>query len=150
MAGERIGEIVTHKADASRLEAGSIVRIENPVSSSGRATHGHYFIIVFIPASIRPGSLILLVGVSSSVPRTSLDPARHVAMKWLARPGGDPETGFSRLCHACVDFTHVLEVYAGEQFTLEVAAEHRGHFVRADKLQTIAAAYNAWMRKTGQ
>ena len=48
------------------------------------------------------------------------------------------------------EFTHVLQVYAGEQFALEVSAEFRGRFVRADKLQTIAAAYNAWMRKTSK
>jgi hypothetical protein len=65
-------------------------------------------------------------------------------MKWLNRRGGDPETGFDKPCHACADFMNVLEVYRGSSFELEVQAEHRDKFIRAEKLQTVVATVNAW------
>jgi hypothetical protein len=134
-------------ADATRLEAGSIVRVEKPLSSSGRPTYPHFFVILAMPEELKAGVKIPLVGVSSRIDPNSADPARHVPMKWLRRKGGDPETGFTSPCHACVDFTHVLTVYVGEQFASEVAAEHAGKFIRADKLHTVVAAMNAWARR---
>jgi hypothetical protein len=130
-------------ADASKLEEGFIVRVEKPRSSIGTAAHPHFFIVTRIPLVVRPGDLIQLVGVSSTIPPHALDPSRHIAMRWLAQRGGDPETGFTRRCYACVDFPHVLEVYQGKKFALEVEAEFQRKFVRADKLQTIVAAVNA-------
>jgi hypothetical protein len=90
--------------------------------------------------------MIPLVGVSSGIDPKAVDPARHVAMKWLARQGGDPETGFFKPCHACVDFTTVLDIYTGKLFPLEVGAEFQGRFIRAAKLQAVIAAFNAWAR----
>ena len=68
-------------------------------------------------------------------------------MKWLGRRGGDPETGFDRPCYACVDFTQKIQVFAGSRFAVEVAAVHEGRFVRAEKLQTIVAILNDWLRR---
>ena len=131
-------------ADATGLAAGSIVKLEKPLNSTGNPTHPHFFIVVLIPDNVKPGDFIRLVGVSSSIPPASVDPARHIAMKWMGRAGGNPETGFSRPCHACVDFPQRIEVYQGIRFSKEVAAHHQGHFIRADKLQTIIATINAW------
>jgi hypothetical protein len=136
---------VEYRADATSLEAGSIVKVERPLSSTGRSTHPHYFVMLFVPDTLRVGDLIPLVGISSSIPIP--DPRRHVMMKWLRRRGGDPDTGFDRPCHACVDFMHVLEVRQGEEFALEVVAAFEGRFVSAEKLQTIVALKNAWARR---
>ena len=129
-------------ADATLLRPGCIVQIQNPRSSTGHPTHPHFFIVVRRPRPLKIGDYIRLIGVSSSIPLGRIDFRRHVPMKWLARPGGDPETGFTRRCHATVDFTHVLEVKMGEHFTLEVEAKYNGKFIRSDKLHTITAAYN--------
>jgi hypothetical protein len=138
---------VAYIADAARLRSGSIVKVEKPLSSSGRPTYPHFFIVLTVPESIKPGDEILLVGISSRIDPRSADPAKHIAMKWNARKGGDPETGFSRPSYASVDFTYVLQVYRGETFQLEVEAEFTNKFIRADKLQTVAAAMNAWSRR---
>lgn len=50
-------------------------------------------------------------------------------------------------CYACADFTHLLEVQRGKVFPLEVAVDYRGKFIRADKLQTLVAVVNAWVRR---
>ena len=134
-------------ADARRLQAGSIVKVEKPLSSSGKPTYPHFFIVLSIPDNLLPGELIPLVGISSRIDSKSTDPAKHVAMKWLNRKGGDPETGFDLPCHACMDFTHVLEIYEGTHFPTEVAADHSGKFIRAEKLQTVVATMNAWARR---
>ena len=134
-------------ADARRLQPGSIVKVEKPLSSSGKPTYPHFFIVLSVPNEINPGMLIPLVGISSRIDSNSAAPAKHVVMKWLGRRGGDPETGFISLCHACMDFTHILEVYAGSQFPVEVAAEHSGKFIRADKLQTVVATMNKWVHR---
>jgi len=128
------------------LEPGAIVRVEKPLSSTGRVTHPHYFVVLFTPDTLRVGDLIPLVGVSSTV--TAADPRRHVIMKWLRRRGGDPDTGFDRPCYACVDFMHVLEVRQGRECALEVAAAFEGRFVSAEKLQTIVALKNAYTRRS--
>jgi len=138
---------VAYIANASRLRAGSIIKLESPLSSTGKPTYPHFFVVVWIPVLPKPGDSIRLVGVSSSIPPYSIDPARHVAMKWLGRRGGDPETGFTRPCHACVDFTQKLTVYEGKTYQAEVAAEYLGRFVRAEKLQTIVATLNAQVRR---
>lgn len=96
---------------------------------------------------MRIGDLIPLVGVSSRIDPERADPTKHLMMKWLARRGGDPETGFNTLCYACMDFTHMLEIYSGDHFPLEVAAEDRGKFIRAGKLQVVVATMNAWTRR---
>ena len=96
---------------------------------------------------MRPGDLIPLVGISSRIDPRWADPAKHVAMKWLDRRGGDPETGLDKRCYACVDFTHVLTVYSGNSFELEVAAEFKRKFIRADKLQAVVGTMNAWVRR---
>jgi len=96
---------------------------------------------------MRLGVTIPMVGISSRIDPGSADPAKHIPLKWLDRRGGDPETGLDRRCYACVDFTHVSTVYAGSNFALEVAAEHNRKFIRADKLQAIVAALNAWIRQ---
>ncbi len=46
-----------------------------------------------------------------------------------------------------MDFTHVLDVYKGHVFPVEVAAEFKNKFIRADKLQTVVAAMNAYARR---
>ena len=120
---------MAYSADAIRLEAGSIVKIEKPVGSTGTPAKPHFFVVVEIPDSIQTGTFIRLVGVSSTVPRDSVDPAKHVAMKWLAT--GDPETGFTKPCFTCADFIHRLPVFDGGNFPLEVAAEFKGKYVRA-------------------
>jgi uncharacterized protein (DUF433 family) len=137
-----------YSADATQLDPGSIVKVERPVSSSGKPTYPHFFIVLTIPDRMKVGDLIPLVGISSRIDSKSSDPAKHIAMKWLARRGGDPETGLERRCYACVDFTHALEVHRGNEFPLEVAAEHQGKFIRADKLQAVVATTNAWIRRT--
>jgi len=134
-------------ADASKLRHGSIVEIQNPLSSSGASTHRHFFVVVRLPKNLKVGDKIFLVGISSSVSPENIDPALHVAMKWLGRPGGDPQTSLSKPCFACVNFTHLLEVYAGDDFPLEVRAEFRGKAIRSDKHQTIAALLDAWLPK---
>jgi hypothetical protein len=138
---------IPYIADATQLEAGSIIGIERPLSSAGKPTYPHLFVVLTIPDPLIIGVGIPLVGISSRINPKSADPARHVAMKWLARKGGDPETGLDRPCYACVDFMHGLHVYSGTTFDLEVAAAHAGKFVRQDKLQTIVAAANAWARR---
>ena len=100
-----------------------------------------------MPDKLASGAIIPLAGVSSRINPDSTDPAKHVAMKWLNRRTGDPETGFTSPCYVCVDFTHVLHVYKGQHFPLEVAAEHSRKFIRADKLQAVVATMNAWMRR---
>ena len=100
-----------------------------------------------MPDDLHLGDVIPLVGISSRIDPKSADPAKHVAMRWLNRPGGHPETGFSKPCCVCMDFTHLLEVYAGEDRKLEVSAEFRGKNVAADKFQTIVATMNAWTRR---
>lgn len=137
-------------ADALGLRAGSIIKLESPLSSTGKPTYPHFFVVVWIPVMAKPGDAIRLVGVSSGIPPDSVDPARHVAMKWLGRRGGDPETGFTRPCHTCVDFSQRITVYAGTTYPAEVAAEHLGRFVRAEKFQTIVATLNAWIRRERQ
>jgi hypothetical protein len=137
-----------YSADATRLSPGSIVKIEQPLSSSGKPTYPHFFIVLDIPDQPKPGDVIRLVGISSRIAPDDVDPARHVVMKWLARKGGDPDTGFDKPCHACADFPHRLIVVAGNHFAAEVAAEHRGKFVRADKLQAVVATVNAWNRRS--
>jgi hypothetical protein len=136
-----------YQADATQLEPGSIVKIEKPSSSSGKPTYPHFFIVLAISDRIGIGELIPLVGISSRIDPRSADPAKHVAMKWLDRKRGDPETGFDKPCYACVDFTHALAVYAGNIFDLEVAAEHKRKFIRADKLQAVVATMNAWIKR---
>ena len=138
---------MAYSADATRLEPGSIVKVEKPLSSSGRPTYPHFFIVLSLPDEIKAGDIIPLVGISSRIDANGADPAKYVAMKWLNRKGGDPETGFTSPCHACMDFTHVLVVYTGRRFSLEVAAEHSGRFIRADKFHVVVAAMNAWGRK---
>ena len=137
----------SYVADATHLEPGSIVRVEQPLSSSGKLTYPHFFIVLLIPEHVKAGDMIPCVGISSRVDPKSADPAKHVAMKWLNRRGGDPETGFTTPCFACMDFTHVLVVRAGSRYALEVAAEDSGRFIRADKLHTVVATMNAWTRK---
>jgi hypothetical protein len=100
-----------------------------------------------VPEQVRAGDQLPLVAVSSRIESRSADPAKHVAMKWLDRKGGDPETGFNRSCYAFMDFTHVLDVYKGHVFPVEVAAEFKNKFIRADKLQTVVAAMNAYARR---
>lgn len=139
---------MAYLADASRLKPGSIVKVEKPLSSSKRPTYPHFFIVLNVPEPLGEGALIPLAGISSRISPGSFDPAIHVPMKWLNRKGGDPETGFSTPCHACMDFTHVLDVEAGATFAFEVAAEYRGRFIRADKLHTVVATMNAWIRRT--
>ena len=134
-------------ADASLLRPGSIVRVEHPLSSSGRPTYPHDFIVVLIPRPLQVGSRIPLVGVSKIIDPSTADPAKHVEMKWLNRRGGDPDTGFTIRCHACMDFKHVLDVYRGTQYPLEVKAEFNRRFIRADRLQTVVATLNGWTRK---
>jgi hypothetical protein len=119
--------------------------VEKPLSSTGRATHPHYFVVLGVPDRLRPGDLIPLLGITSRI--LNADPRRHVLMKWLGRRGGDPDTGFDRPCYACVDFMHVLEVQNGTTFPLEVAALYEGRFISAEKLQTIVALKNAWARQ---
>jgi hypothetical protein len=136
---------VAYQADATGLAPGSILLVEKPSSSSNRPTYPHYFIVLAIPEKLEPGARIPLVGISSRI--ATMDPALHVEMKWLDRRGGDPETGFSKRCHACVDFTHVLEVYKGTTFDLEIAAKDEGRYIRADRLQTVVALTNAWSRR---
>jgi hypothetical protein len=138
---------VSYIADATRLTPGSIVKIERPVSSSGKPTYPHFFIVVFVPDQPKPGDVIRLVGVSSRIGSSDVDPAKHVAMKWLARKGGDPETGFDKPCHACADFLCRLIVTSGSSFPIEVEAEYRGKYIRADKLQAVVATVNAWNRR---
>lgn len=132
-----------YRSDATRLEPGSIVKVERPLSSSGGPTHPHFFVVLFTPDLVQVGDLIPLAGISSTI--TSADPRRHVIMKW--RRGGDPDTGFDRPCYACVDFMHVLKVTKGLLFNLEVAASNQGRFVSAEKLQTIVALRNAWAKR---
>jgi hypothetical protein len=134
-------------ADATRLESGSIIKIEKPISSSGKPTYPHFFVVLSVPDTIIPGNVIPLVGISSRVASKSANPKRHISMKWLNRSGGDPETGLDKPCYACVEFSYLLEVYRGSKFSLEVAAEHTGKFIRAEKLQTLAAAVNAWTER---
>jgi len=134
-------------ADASSLEAGSIVKIEKPFSSSGKPTYPHFFIVPAVAEPLEYGQSILLVGISSRIDPGEADPAKHVAMKWLNRRGGDPETGFVSPCYACMDFTHELEVYRGRVFELEVAADFRGRFIRAEKLRTVVSTLNAWVQR---
>ena len=134
-------------ADATRLEPGSILRVEKPYSSSGKPTYPHFFVVLSVPESISVGTIIPLVGISSRIDRDQANPSMQVPMKWLNRKGGDPETGFEKPCYACVDFTHILDVYRGNVFRLEVAAEDRGKFVRSDKLQAVVATFNAWVRR---
>jgi hypothetical protein len=136
-----------YTADAARLEPGSIVKIEKPLSSSGKPTYPHFFVVLSVPHRPQPGDSIPLVRISSRVDPASVDPAKHVAMKWLNRKGGDPETGFQLQCFACMDFTHILTVYKGDRFAAEVHAEYSGRFVRAEKLQILVATMNAWIRK---
>jgi len=136
-----------YKADATQLEPGSIIKVESPSSSSGKPTYPHFFIVLAVPDPMRLGELIPLVGITSRIDPRSADPAKHIAMKWLDRTGGDPETGFDKRCYACVDFTHILTVYSGTSFEFEVAAENKKKFIRADKLQTVVATINAWGRR---
>ena len=134
-------------ADASKLKPGSVVKVEKPQSSTGTATHPHFFIVLHMPERPQTGDCLLLVGVSSTIASDVLDPARHIAMKWHAGRSGDSETGFFKPCYACVEFTHVLEVREGEEFALEVNAEFQKKFIRAEKLRTLVAAVNAWASK---
>ena len=138
---------MAHVADAIELAPGSIVKVEKPLSSAGTLTYPHFFIVLSVPDRLSPGDVIPLVGISSRIDPQSADPQKHVLMKWLNRRGGDPETGFSTRCYACMDFTHLLEVYAGDTFPLEVAAEHKSKFIRADKLQRVVGTMNAWTRR---
>ena len=141
---------MANRADASLLRPGSIVRVENPTSSSGRPTYAHYFVVLSVPEPLQVGSLIPLVGVSKIISPSAADPAKHVQMKWLNRKGGDPQTGFSTRCYACADFTHLLEVHAGTQFPLEVEATYEGRFITGDRLQTLVAVTNALALKVQQ
>lgn len=133
--------------DATSLSPGSIVKVEKPLSASRRPTYPHFFIVLAVPEPLHVDEVIPLVGISSRINPISADPSMHVAMKWLNRKGGDPETGFTKPCYACMDFTHQLCVYAGKTFSLEVEAENQEKFVRADKLKTVVATMNAWMRR---
>jgi hypothetical protein len=134
-------------ADATQLEPGSIVKVEEPESSSGKPTYPHFFIVLSVPDRIEPGERVPLVGISSRIDPHSADPAKHVPMKWLDRKGGDPETGFDKRCYPCADFTHVLPIYHGSIFVSEVAAEYKGKFIRDEKLQAVVATMNAWTRR---
>jgi hypothetical protein len=135
---------LSYITDARRLKPGSIVKVESPLGSSGKPTYAHFFIVLFMPDPLRAGSQIPLVGISSRIDAKSADPAKHVAMKWADRKTGDPETGFSKPCYACMDFTHVITVSNGEAFPLQVAAEFNAKFIRAEKFRTVVATMNAW------
>jgi hypothetical protein len=139
---------VANRSNASLLRPGSIVKIENPISSSGRPTYAHYFIVLSIPEPLEVGSIIPLVGVSKIIDPAAADPAKHVQMKWLNRKGGDPQTGFNTRCYACADFTHFLEVQKGTSFPFEVQAAYEGRFIQGDRLQTVVAMMNALARKS--
>jgi hypothetical protein len=135
---------VAYIADASRIRAGSIVKVEKPLSSSGQFTYPHFFVVLSAPDKPQIGDLFVMIGVSSRINSDSADPAKHVAMKWLDRKGGDPETGFDRPSFACADFVCIQEAYDGEEHPIELAVEFRGKFVRPGKLQTLIALMNAW------
>jgi hypothetical protein len=137
---------VAYVADVTKLRAGSIVKVQAPLSSSGKPTYPHFFIVLSIPESPKVGDLIRVAGVTSRISPSSAKPDRHVAMRWLNRRGGDPQTGFNVPCYACADFLNRLPIYAGASFALEVAAEDEGRFIRDDKLQTLVAMVNALTR----
>jgi hypothetical protein len=138
---------LSYFADATQLQPGSIVRVEMSLSSSGKPTYPHFFIVLDVPDLVQSGSIIPLIGISSRIESKSADPAKHVSMKWLNRKGGDPETGFDKPCHACMDFTHILTIYKGNIFHLEVAAEYQWKFIKADKLRTVVATMNNWNKR---
>jgi hypothetical protein len=138
---------VPYVANANDLRPGAIVKIEKPPASSGKPTYPHFFVVLDVPEHPKAGDIIPLVGVSSRIDPGAAKPEIHVPMKWAGRKGGDPETGFDRPCHACADFTHELPIYAGRQFGLEVAAEHKGKWIRTTQLALLVATMNAWARK---
>src|SRR5436309_120153 len=100
-------------------------------------THAHFFIVLLKPIYLKAGSKILLVGVSSSIAPDAVDPALHLKMKWLNRTGGDPDTGFDKLCYACVQFQQTLEVFESDDFPLAMRAEYRGKKISHEHFQTL-------------
>ena len=133
---------------AQRITPGAIVKIERPLSSSGKPTTPHFFVVLTGPEQPNEGDFFFLMGVSSRIDPKSADPARHVSMKWLNRKGGDPETGFTKPCFACADFTHVLPVRSGKTYKVEVEAEYAGKYISPDKLQALVAVMNAYNRRS--
>jgi hypothetical protein len=129
------------------VRAGDIVLIEKPQAPSGRTTYPHFFIKVHVPDSLKAGDHISCLGITSRTPTEAFDPEQHVQMRWLGRKGGDPSTGLSKPSIAKVTFQHTLIVKRGAANRLEVDAEHRGKYVRADHFQTLTAVLNSYNRK---
>jgi len=100
-----------------------------------------------IPSPIKVGDKIRCVGITSRTPSDAFDPETQVKMRWIDRKGGDPATGLTKPSVAKVTFIYTLTVYSGERFPIEVAAETRGKFVRADHFQALLAIQNAYARK---
>ena len=135
------------ECDASALRPGSIVLIEKPLSSSGRPTYPHYFVVMHVPEPLNVGDRVPCLGITSRVPDEAFDPEQHVSMRWLNRKSGDPATGLSKPSVATVNFRHTLTVKAGRVHRLEVDARHEGKYIKADHFHALTALANAYNRK---
>jgi hypothetical protein len=94
------------RADLSLCPPGSIVLLRNPPDSTGKkATHDHWVILIGPQSEYRSNGRLLAIAVSSSILPGDVDPRFHIQMPFREQRGGHPDTGFTKPCYACINWT---------------------------------------------
>jgi len=138
---------VSSGTDARTLVPGDLVLIQTPDDPTGKPTYPHFFVVMFVPEPVKLGDHIPCLGVTSRMSDEQFDPEQRLRLPWLNRKGGHPSTGLDKPSVAKVTFRHTLTVEAGQDFPLEVAAQHRGKFIPFRDFQSLTAIANAYNRK---
>jgi hypothetical protein len=138
---------VYYRADASLLVPGSIVRLRNPLSSSGKPTGPHWFVILDAPAVLAAHAPELTgIGCTSTFRDDWFDARRHLRIPHAAKPNGHSMTGFTVPTLACVDWTHPIPVRIdGFQFDVEVDVDDDdARVLPVADLVKLKALFDSW------
>lgn len=132
--------------NAEKIVPGSIVNVANPLSSSGKVTGPHWFIIIQNPR--RGDGSVLGIGCTSSFYSDSLNPKVHLAIPYA--PHGHPATGFRKPTVACADWAYPIRLTEdGIDFDWEIAADNREfRYLPLAELRKLVQMFEA-IRKGG-
>lgn len=136
-----------YRADASLLVPGSNVRLRNPLSSSGKPTGPHWFVILDAPAVLAAHAPELTgIGCTSTFRDDWFDARRHLRIPHAAKPNGHSMTGFTVPTLACVDWTHPIPVRIdGFQFDVEVYVDDDdARVLPVADLVKLKALFDSW------
>lgn len=120
--------------------------LPKPPDSSGRKrTHDHWFVIVGPPSEYRKGGKLEAIAVSSSISPEQMDPRVHFQMPFRER-AGHPDTGFTKPCYACVNWTVEVPVLESDEIgvELEIDARDEGRFPSAPFFRELIARRDAY------